>query len=38
MNLLEIKKVNKKFGDKQILHDINLVIPRYIIINLLYKI
>ena len=37
MNLLEIKKVNKKFGDKQILHDINLVIPRGKIIGLLGK-
>ena len=37
MNLLEIKKVNKKFGDKQILHNINLVIPRGKIIGLLGK-
>ena len=37
MNLLEIKDVNKKFGDKQILHDINVVIPRGKIIGLLGK-
>ena len=37
MNLLEIKNVNKKFGNKQILHDINLVIPRGKIIGLLGK-
>lgn len=37
MNLLEIKKVNKKFGDKQILHDIDIVIPRGKIIGLLGK-
>ena len=37
MNLLDIKDVNKKFGDKQILHDINVVIPRGKIIGLLGK-
>ena len=37
MELLELKNVNKSFGDKKILKDINLVIPRGKIIGLLGK-
>ena len=37
MELLEFKNVNKSFGDKKILKDINLVIPRGKIIGLLGK-
>ena len=37
MELLEIKNVNKSFGNKQILKDINLTIPKGKIIGLLGK-
>lgn len=37
MNLVEIKKLNKSFGNKQILKDVNLVIPQGKIIGLLGK-
>ena len=37
MELLEFRNVNKSFGDKKILKDINLVIPRGKIIGLLGK-
>ena len=37
MNLFELKKVNKKFGDKQVLYDIDLAIPKGKIIGLLGK-
>ena len=35
MNLVEFKNINKQFGDKKILKDINLVIPKGKIIGLL---
>ena len=37
MELLECKKLNKSFGDKKILKDVNLTIPRGKIIGLLGK-
>ena len=37
MNLLEFKNVNKSFGNKQVLYDVNLVIPKGKIIGLLGK-
>ena len=37
MNLVEFKNINKQFGDKKILKDINLVIPKGKIIGLLGK-
>lgn len=37
MNLVECKNVNKSFGNKQVLKDVNLIVPRGKIIGLLGK-